>query len=233
MISSVDAQTILNDCYDASDLNNAFCNLIKPRNSDGTFQLPALLQSSLNFASERATGIDLDIAYTRRLTADTRLAYRFTGTWNRSRNYFQNIQDPTSPDRINGELGNPIYQFNTSLDLTHKAVTFGYTMRYVGRQSVADWEQQHTVAGLPDTPYDPLYVDQIYYPHAFYHDIRVSVDVNRNMRLYAGVDNLTDKLPPYGLLGNGGAGLNTESTSSDTLYDNVGRYFYAGVRVRF
>src|SRR5205823_4564335 len=144
-------QTILNGCYDAADVNNAFCALIQPRNPDGTFQLPALLQSSLNFAAERATGIDLDIAYTRRVTADDRLAFRFTGTWNRSRNYFQNIQDPGVPDRINGELGNPIYQFNTSLDWTHRGITVGYTMRYVGRQSVADWEQQHRVSGLPDT----------------------------------------------------------------------------------
>lgn len=233
VISSVDAQTILNGCYDAADVNNAFCALIQPRNPDGTFQLPALLQSSLNFAAERATGIDLDIAYTRRVTADDRLAFRFTGTWNRSRNYFQNIQDPGVPDRINGELGNPIYQFNTSLDWTHRGITVGYTMRYVGRQSVADWEQQHRVSGLPDTPFDPNYVDRVYYPHAFYHDIRVTADVGDHMRVFAGVDNLTDKLPPFGLLGNGTTGLNTGSTSTDTLYDNIGRYLYAGLRVRF
>lgn len=233
VISSVDAQTILNSCYDAPDLNNAFCQLITPRNADGTFQLPALLQSSLNFAAERATGIDLDIAYNRRLSENDRLALRFIGTWNRSRDYFQNIDDPKSPDRINGELGNPIYQFNASADWTHKAFTFGYTLRYIGRQSVGDWEQQHSVDGLPDTPFDPNFANHVYYPRAFYHDVRLTLDVNQKMRLFVGVDNLTDKLPPFGLLGTGGPVLNTESTSTDALYDNVGRYFYAGIRVRF
>jgi outer membrane receptor protein involved in Fe transport len=233
VISAVDAQTILNDCYDASTLNNAFCQLIKSRNADGTFQLPALLQSSLNFASERSRGIDLDISYNRQLTTQDRIAARFIGNWVRLSNYYQNIQDPTVPDRIKGELGNPIYQFSSSLDWTHGKVTFGYALRYIGRQSVADWEQQHAVPGIVGTPYDPNYVDQMYYPHAFYHDLRIAVQVERNLSFYAGVDNLTNKLPPYGLLGIGGTGLNTETTSTDTLYDNVGRSFYAGVRFHF
>ena len=233
VISSVDAQTILNDCYDAATLSNAFCQLINPRNGDGTFQLPALLQSTLNFASERSKGIDLDIAYNRRITPDDAIAARFIGNWVRESNYYQNIQDPNIPDRIKGELGNPIYQFNASLDWTHKKVSFGYVLRYIGRQSVADWEQQHAVAGVEGTPYDVNYVDQTYYPHAFYHDLRVAVEVGRNMSFYAGVDNVTNKLPPFGLLGVGGMGLNTETTSTDTLYDNIGRFFYAGVRLHF
>src|SRR3546814_17919868 len=73
VISPVDAQTILNGCYDGPDLNNAFCQLIFPRNPDGTFQLPALLQSSLNFAAQRAKGLDVDVAYNHRFDADNRL----------------------------------------------------------------------------------------------------------------------------------------------------------------
>lgn len=233
VISAVSTQQILDGCYNAASLDNAFCALIQPRNADGTFQLPALLESTLNFAAERATGIDLDVGYNRRIGASTNVAYRFIGTWNRSRNYFQDINDPNLVDRINGELGNPLYQFVTSLDVTRKALTIGYTLRYVGRQSIADWEQQHAVSGIPDTPFNPLYADRVYYPHAFYHDIRVSAQVRENARVYIGVDNLTDKLPPLGLLGTGTAGLNSGSTSTDTLYDNVGRFMYAGVSVRF
>src|SRR3546814_6447933 len=77
VISPVDAQTILNGCYDGPDLNNAFCQLIFPRNPDGTFQLPALLQSSLNFAAQRAKGLDVDVAYNHRFDADNRLVLRF------------------------------------------------------------------------------------------------------------------------------------------------------------
>src|SRR3546814_710137 len=108
VISPVDAQTILNGCYDGPDLNNAFCQLIFPRNPDGTFQLPALLQSSLNFAAQRAKGLDVDVAYNHRFDADNRLVLRFVGNWVRERTDFPYIDDPSQPERLKGELGAPI-----------------------------------------------------------------------------------------------------------------------------
>ena len=48
-----------------------------------------------------------------------------------------------------------------------------------------------------------------------------------------GIDNvifisiLVDKLPPAGLLGNG------STYAADSIFDNIGRYFYAGATVEF
>jgi outer membrane receptor protein involved in Fe transport len=233
VISPVDAQTILNGCYDATSLNNAFCALINPRNADGTFQLPALLQSTLNYSAERSKGIDVDIAYNHRFTPNDKIAFRFIGNWVRFRDDYPFIDTPSQPDQVKGELGTPIYQFNASLDYTHSRFTLGYQLRFIGRQSIAQWEEQHEVAGLPGTPYDPLYLDKVYYPNVVYHDIRASFDLNNRFSLYGGVDNLTNKMPPYGLLGNGGAGLTAgETTNTDGLYDNIGRFMYVGVRVK-
>ena len=44
----------------------------------------------------------------------------------------------------------------------------------------------------------------------------------KNYQFYLGCDNVTDKLPPYGLLGTG---------DGDAIYDNVGRFFYAGFKI--
>jgi len=225
VISPVAAQTILDGCYDGVDLNNAFCALIFPRNADGTFQLPALLQSSLNFAAQKARGIDVDINYDRHFDADNRLQLRFIGNWVRTRTDYPYIDNPSQPERIKGELGDPIYAFNFSADYTHKNITLGYELRYIGRQAITDWESQHTTYGVP--PLDPYYADRVYYPSVTYHDIRISAEIADRYTVYGGVDNFTDKKPPLDVLGNGSI------IDGDAIYDNIGRFFYMGVKAKF
>ena len=227
VISSVDAQTILNGCYDGADLNNSFCQLINPRNADGSFQQPALLQSSLNFSAERAKGIDVDVSYNHNFDPDNKVALRFLGTYDRERTDFPYIDDPTEPDRAKGELGFPTFQFNVQADYTFKKFTLGYTLRYLGKQSITDYETQHEVAGLPGTPYDPYYADRVNYPSVIYHDVRAALEVNSKFSLYGGVDNVTNKMPPLGMLANG-----TGYNGFDTIYDNIGRFMYVGVHVK-
>jgi outer membrane receptor protein involved in Fe transport len=225
VIASVDAQTILDACYDAPSLNNDFCGLINPRQSGGLFARPALLQSVVNYASRRAKGIDVDASYTYRLDENNKVALRAVGTWVRDRTNFPYLDTPDRPDRVHGELGDPIWNVNFSADLTHKNFTLGYQLRYIGRQSITDWEAQHDTNGVPAL--DPYYADQIYYPKVIYHALRASVDVNDQFRFYGGVDNLTDEKPPYGLLGVGG-----NATGNDGIYDNIGRFMYVGVSVK-
>ncbi|WP_342658831.1 TonB-dependent receptor [Sphingomonas sp. NY01] len=220
VIASVEAQTILDACYDAASLDNQFCGLINPRQANGEFAQPALLQSTVNFAQLRAKGLDLDVAYNHRFGADDRLALRAVGTWVRNRTDYPYLDNPQQPERIKGELGDPIWNVNVSADYTHNNWTLGYQVRYIGRQSITDWEAQHDTNGVPAL--DPYYADVVYYPRVFYHAIRASVDVNDRFRFYGGVDNLTDKKPPYGLLGNG----------NDAIFDNIGRFTYVGVSVK-
>ncbi|HEX7783527.1 MAG TPA: TonB-dependent receptor [Sphingobium sp.] len=222
VITSVDAQTILDGCYDGATLDNAFCQLIYPRSTDGNFQLPALLQSSLNYAAKKAKGVDVDVNYDHRFDGDNRLQLRFVGNWVKMRTDYPYIDNPTQPERIKGELGDPIYSFNASADYTFKNVTLGYEFRYIGRQSITDWEAQHETSGVPAL--DPYYADRVYYPSVTYHNLRASVDVAKVFTLYGGVDNVADKKPPFGLLGNG---------DGDAIYDNIGRFFYMGVKASF
>ena len=221
VINAVDAQTILDACYDAPTLDNQFCSLINPRQANSLFARPALLQSVVNFAALKAKGIDFDASYNHRFGADTKAAIRVVGTWVRDRTDFPYLDEPSRPDRVKGELGDPIWNVNASFDLTHKNFTLGYQVRYIGRQSITDWEAQHDTNGVPAL--NPNYADVVYYPKVIYHAIRASVDVDKRFTLYGGVDNLTDKKPPYGLLGNG---------DGDAIYDNIGRAMYIGASVK-
>lgn len=221
VISPVDAQTILDACYDAASLDNQFCALINPRQSNGLFARPALLQSTVNFAALRAKGLDVDVAYNLRLDDDNKVAFRVVNTWVDDRTDFPYLDNPTQPDRVKGELGDPIWNLNFTADFTHKNWSLGYQLRYIGRQSITDWEAQHDTNGV--AALDPNYADVVYYPKVFYHALRASVDVNDSFRFYGGVDNLTDKKPPYGLLGNG---------DGDGIYDNIGRFMYVGASVK-
>jgi outer membrane receptor protein involved in Fe transport len=222
VISAVAAQTILDACYDAASLDNQFCKLINPRQSNGYFARPALLQSTVNFSGERAKGIDFDVSYNHRFGADTKAAFRVVGTYVDTRTDYPYLDNPQQPERIKGELGDPIWNVNASADLTYKNITLGYQLRYVGRQSITDWESTHTTYGV--APLDPYYADVIYYPSVFYHSIRASANIDKKLTLYGGVDNLTDEKPPYGLLGNG---------ANDAIYDNIGRFMYVGASVKF
>jgi outer membrane receptor protein involved in Fe transport len=224
VINAVEAQTILDACYDGATLDNQFCQLIYPRQANGLFARPALLQSVVNFAALRAKGIDFDASYVHKFDPDNKINLRVIGTWVRNRTDYPYLDAPEQPERVKGELGDPVWNVNASVDYTYKSLTLGYQVRYIGRQSITDWEAQHDTNGVPAL--DPYYADRIYYPSVFYHSVRASVDVNDRFTLYGGVDNLTDKKPPLGILGTGSFG------DGDAIYDNVGRFMYIGAKVK-
>ena len=64
-----------------------------------------------------------------------------------------------------------------------------------------------------------------------YHDLQLGYQVNPNINLYLGVNNLFDQKAP--ILGQGtqygGTGINTASEA----YDVTGRYYYLGLRASF
>jgi outer membrane receptor protein involved in Fe transport len=95
-------------------------------------------------------------------------------------------------------------------------------MRYIGRMVLNTYEDFFSVQGRP--PQNPDYSNRKFYPAKFYHDIRLGIDVTRKYNFYLGVDNLTNTIPPYGLTGIGGG---------SAIYDNRGRFMYAGVKANF
>lgn len=231
VIAAVDAQTILDQCYDSASLNNPFCGSFQRFSGTGTgprgeipFQIleGSLLQSSLNFASLKARGIDAELAYRGDIKGVGKLSTRVTYTHVLQRDDFLNPVDPNFRDRLLSELGDPKDEFSWDTSLKNGRVTIGYTLRYVGKQLLNAAEDVFSVNGNP--PENEDYADRTFYPDVFYHDVRVAVEVNDKFDIYAGVENVGNRLPPLGLSGIGGG---------SGIFDARGRYFYAGVEAKF
>ena len=98
-----------------------------------------------------------------------------------------------------------------------------YNARYVGKQIVSGLAYETFFPSQGRTPTNPDARPFIYYDPIIYQSVRVGVNVTKDYRLYFGVDNLTNELPPYDATG----------TGNDAIYPNTGRFFYAGAQVRF
>jgi len=54
--------------------------------------------------------------------------------------------------------------------------------------------------------------------------VRVAADITKDYNFYLGVSNLTNAKPPAGLTGIG---------AGSSIYDNRGRFYYAGIVAKF
>lgn len=229
VITSPTAQQIIDACYDASDLNNQFCDLFErqgpgtgPQNEiQGRILEGSLRASLLNYAKLKVRGIDTNLSYRRFVdalsaTVSTRISYT---------HMLQNDEylDPTDPDRADQlllELNFPKNSVNWNLSLQRDAFTFGYQMRYIGRAVLNEYEDLFSKQGR--APENADYAEDRFYTDVFYHDVRLAFDPNDSFGFYVGVDNIGNRVPPQGLSG---------TTEGSGIYDVLGRYFYAGVTI--
>jgi len=219
VITSVSAQNVLNLCYDAPTLTNAFCPNVL-RDATGAFLRPGVLTKSFNYAKRVAEGVDADVSYNYNLGRFGSLSNRAVLTWVRKRDNYPIITDQTFRDQILNELGDPEWAFNFSADWKMDKLSIGYRLRYLDKMYVNTIEDIISINGAG--PQNPDFSNPLFYPETFYHDFRVAYDVNKRFQIYGGLDNAFDKQPPLGLTGSGeGSGI----------YDNVGRFMYVGVKV--
>jgi outer membrane receptor protein involved in Fe transport len=191
---------------------------------------------------QKTRGIDIDVAYRKTFDNGDKLNFRAIATRTLTLDNYTDPTNPLNPNRQRGELGDPIWAANASVDYDFGDFDLSYTVRYLGKQTIGAWETQNSYQALCTTatvasgkctgvvgqlgtnlPDNADAFPQINYKPVLYHNIRASVDVNTKFSFYAGVDNLFDKLPPLGLLG----------TVGGDPYDSFGRFFYVGLEANF
>jgi outer membrane receptor protein involved in Fe transport len=244
IITSLSAQQIVNSCYDFPDLNNVFCsqftrNLTTANNATGDtpghLVTNSLIVAPLNFARRQRKGIDVNFAYTARISPDVRFNANLIYTHNLK---ISNYQDPTNPDfenRILSEVGDPRDEFRLDVDIGYRNFTLGYRMQFIGHQVISAWEDQFSLNGLP--PANADFADTLNVPTVTYHDFRIEWNIlggnltgRQALRVYMGVDNAFDQHPP---LGSTATGAGPGGVGSAGAYRVRGRTFFGGFRARF
>lgn len=235
VITSLGAQTIADSCYDQPNLDNVFCDQFERFRGPGLgpqFQeVPgevlgnSLIQAPLNFARRVRRGIDTVVAYNTDLTDDLGLGANLIYTHSLENSNFESPTNPDFENRILGELGFPEDEFRLDLDFDYREFTFGYRLRYIGSMLNGTYESYNSLNGDPPGNLDAF--EPTKRPDITYSDLRFEWNLEdvtgQDFQFYTGVDNVFDRMPPFGGLATGG----------DAIYDYRGRSYYAGVRARF
>jgi len=144
------------------------------------------------------------------------------------------VTDPTFRDRVKGELNEPEWAASFEAELDLGQITFGYNLRWLGQQTIDFWETFFETDGRPPT--DPDKFPVIFTPDTFYHAIRIGFEPTERFNFYVGVDNVFNTSPPYGFDGTcatGGVFACGAGGVGTPVFENIGRFFYAGASVRF
>ncbi len=222
LIAVLTAQTIINSCYDAPNLNNGFCTVVF-RDPGGNFSQPtATIAGPINFQRQKTKGVDVDVAWNRTFGNGDRLNLRGIFSYVIQRTNYIDPANPTIPNRQLSELGDPQVEFQLSANYRTGPLKLRYQFQFIGKQNISTYEAQHAYAGNPPTNADAFPV--VNYPSIIYHNARIGWEIDKKFEFYFGVDNITNRLPPLGNLGVGAGGA---------IWDNVGRYFYSGFKANF
>ena len=235
VIESPSVQDIVNQCYDLPSLNNQFCALfdrfagpgVGPgQEVPGEILTQSLIQGPVNFAKRQRRGIDVDVSYSHEIAADTGLHGRLYYTHVLKASNFIDPSDPSFEDRILSELGDPKDELVLDLDVTFNNLTLGYGAHYIGPMVHGNYEDYNGLNG--EGPQNPDRYDITEYPEVLYHDLRIAYTIpdigDKHAEIYAGVDNVFDKRPPYDL---------DALTEGSAIYDVWGRRYYLGVNFGF
>lgn len=223
LISTLSAQTIINQCYDTpSGIDNPFCAIVFRDPATGLFDSNvATIAGPVNFAAFDARGIDFDVSYRRTLANGHRLSVRAIATRVLELTAYLSPSDPTFGNRFRSELGDPSWQASLRVGYQMGPLEMNYQLRYIGRQTIGAYEQYFEFQGRPPTNADAT--AEVWYPDVFYHNIRLGYRINEQFTFYGGIDNIGNRQPPLGLLG----------TGDGDPFDTIGRFFYFGVNVNF
>ena len=242
LIATLGAQAIVTLCYDSpTGISNPYCATVNRDATTGLFLFPAVISGGVNFAKQKTEGLDFDLSYRHTFSNGHKIAFRTIATRVMLLDNYTNPTRPDLPNRQLGELGDPLWAANASINYDFGPVDFTYTARYLGKQTIGTWENQHKYtdvcpgSGLTGfsgrtctagqlAVLDPNNNDltaEVYYPGVIYHNVRLNFAVGDNkFNFYVGVDNLMDKKPPFGLLG----------TAGGDPYETFGRFMYAGFK---
>ncbi|RYD44586.1 MAG: TonB-dependent receptor [Sphingomonadales bacterium] len=221
-ITTINAQQTLNDCYTGLNATSPTC-LSVFRLASG--QIDYVRTNQNNIGALKVRGLDVQGDYTIPLPAalgeDAQLRLTGVASWLFERS--TQVLSTVAPQDCAGFYGAgcstgtggfiiPDFKLNLGAAYTSGPISIRGQARMIG--------------GLKAFPTVTTIVKSA--PATWYFDMTSTFEINDNFTFFAGVDNLLDKMPP--ILGTTFVG---DANVDVSLYDTLGRRYFAGVRMKF
>jgi len=206
----VAAQTIVNNCVNSSQgLDRNFCDAVTrdPVTNDVT-----LIESGeINGSSFTTSGFDVNVGYGNIDIGAGSLDLNLFVNVLKELDFFefQNIPEEIDPEV--GQLANPEMQARFTARYSVDDLTFNWATRVINRATRLDLDGQGDV--IPED----LQFDKV--GTIATHDFSMNYEINDNYRVFGGIRNLGDKVPP-GYVDN-------------SIYDVIGRRAFIGFNASF
>jgi outer membrane receptor protein involved in Fe transport len=210
-ISEFSAQTTVDQCVRQSSFpNNAFCDLITRNSTTGL--VDRIDAFSINVADLEVSGIDFTADYKFALPAGE-LSLGMVGTYSLSNDFVPFTGGEVVDSQ--GEIGVPDLKVNLNAVYTLDDIVVSWSMRHIDSVNVEN-DSVDAFGTLASYTYS---------------DVQARYFLDEHIELYAGVDNVFDKKPPF--LGQGIPGDVTGTNTAADVYDVFGRYYYVGAKFKF
>jgi len=212
-ISTPSLDDVLSNCVDGASIDNEFCPLLTRDPTTG--QLETFVITNQNFSALEARGIDLEINYLLEFDNRGTIDFRAIATHLDKLNLFPFQTQPDFVDEEAGELGDPEWAFNFNATWNWNKWSVNYELRWLDSMLTVEIDE---LAADPDLQF-PFETGSV-----THHDIQLRFQANDAAELFFGVNNLTQEYPVHDLSGAG---------TDSAIFDNIGRFYYGGLRVNF
>ena len=203
------ANSIAGLCVDQPTLDNPFCAQISRRR--GTGYISGFTVQPANVSAFRTAGAELNVAYRIRTAAIGTFDVRLVG------GYLDRLEQVATPgaevENNVDQIFRPRWNATFSPTWSDGPLTLSYNLRWQdGVRRFSRFESDGN-ANLVDPRY-------FRYKALWQHDLQAQVEVADDFAFYGGVNNLADQKPDIGF-------------QTNVPISPVGRFFYAGARMRF
>ncbi len=213
-IGGFSAQVTADQCVRQPDFpNNPFCALIQRNPTTGLVERINALQ--INAASRTTRGVDFAVDYGFEL-GEGDMNINVNGTYTTKYDFIPFDGGDVIDDL--GEIGVPKLKVNGTLTYDIAKFRIGWSTRFIKGVNV---DNDNPSAG-PGTIGSYLYNDL---------QVRYTIDEDGQYEVFAGIDNIFDKAPPF--LGQGVNGDITGTNTAADVYDAIRRFGYVGIKARF
>ncbi|RZL57640.1 MAG: TonB-dependent receptor [Sphingomonas sp.] len=203
------ANSIAALCVDQPTLANPFCGQISRRTGSGFINGYTITPQ--NVSAFRTSGAELNVAYRFRTSGAGTFDVRLVGGY---LNTLEQVATPGAEVENNvDQIFRPRWNATLSPTWSDGPLTLSYNLRWQnGVRRFSRFESDGN-ANLVDPRY-------FRYKALWQHDVQAQIEVARDFAFYGGVNNLTDQKPDIGF-------------QTNVPISPVGRYLYAGAKVRF